>query len=250
MGEQPGALALVGSGEYTPAMDTTDRWLIEGLGGPALARVALIPAASGLEEGQPERWNAMGAAHFAALGARPTPLHLIHREHALDQTTTATLREATFFYFSGGNPEYLAQTLEGTPAWETIAARHHAGAVIAGCSAGAMFLGSHLLRVRAIREGQGALWREGLGLAAGLAILPHFDRMSRFIDAERFRAVLADRPSGVTVVGIDEDTALVRLTPANTGSRRWRVMGRQSVSVFEEDGRATVYQSGDELTLG
>jgi cyanophycinase len=250
MGDQLGALALVGSGEYTAAMSATDSWLIEGLGGPAHAHVALIPTASALEEGQPERWNAMGAAHFAALGARPAPLRLLHREDAVAHATAAALRAATFFYFSGGNPEYLAATLEDTPAWEAVAARHRGGAVVAGCSAGAMFLGSYLLRVRSIREGQGPLWRQGLGLAAGLAILPHFDRIGRFLDAERFREVLAAAPCGVTVVGIDEDTALVRLTSTPDGPRRWRVMGRQSISVFHEGGRVTVYQSGEELTLG
>lgn len=250
MGEQPGALALVGSGEYTAAMSATDSWLIEGLGGPAHARVALIPTASALEDGQPERWNAMGAAHFAALGARPAPLRLLSRADAADATTAAALREATFFYFSGGNPEYLAETFEDTPAWRAITARHGAGAVIAGCSAGAMFLGSYLLRVRSVREGQAPPWRRGLGLAAGLAILPHFDRLSRFLDAERFREVLRSAPDGVTVVGIDEDTALVRLTPNGNGPRRWRVMGSQGVSVFASDGRAAVYPSGEELTLG
>jgi cyanophycinase-like exopeptidase len=250
MGDQLGGLALVGSGEYTPAMATTDRWLIEGLGGPAHANVALIPTASGLEEGQPERWNILGAAHFTALGARPTPLHLISHEDAVAPTIVSALQAASFFYFSGGNPEYLAETFEGTPAWEAVTARHRAGAVIAGCSAGAMFLGSYLLRVRAIREGRGPIWRHGLGLAAGLVILPHFDRMSRFLDAERFREVLAGAPAGATVIGIDEDTALVRLTPTNAGPRRWRVMGRQSVSVFAADGHATAYPSGEELTLG
>lgn len=248
MSEQPGALALVGSGEYTPAMSTTDSWLIAGLGGPA--HVALIPTASALEDGQPERWNAMGAAHFAALGARPAPISLLRREDAVAGPTAAALRAANFFYFSGGNPEYLTETLEDTPAWEAVAARHRAGAVVAGCSAGAMFLGSYVLRVRSLREGHGSIWRKGLGLAAGLAILPHFDRMGRFLDAEGFREVLAAVPDGVTVVGIDENTALVRVSPAAGGPQRWRVMGRQSVSVFGKDGQARVYSSEEELTLG
>lgn len=249
MGEEHGALALVGSGEYTRAMRATDSWLLDTLGGPALSQVALIPTASALEEGQPERWNRMGAEHFTSLGARVSPLHVLSREDAVARATADTLHGANFYYFSGGNPEHLAETFEDSPAWEVIAARHTIGAVVAGCSAGAMFLGSYLLRVRGIREGQPPRWRQGLGLAAGLAIMPHFDRMRSFIDAERFRQVLATAPCGITLVGIDEDTALVRL-PRDGGPQRWRVMGRQSVAVFGDDGEPTVYPAGAEVTLG
>lgn len=250
MGDERGAMALVGSGEYTGAMGATDSWLLASLGGPARARVALIPTASALEPGQPARWNALGAAHFGALGARVTPLSLLGREDALARATADALHEANFYYFSGGNPEHLAETLAGSPAWEVIRARHGAGAVVAGCSAGAMMLGSYLLRVRAIREGQAPSWRQGLGLAAGLAVLPHFDRISGFLDEERVRQVLAAAPPGVTVVGIDEDTALVRLPREGAGPRRWRVMGRQTVAVFDEAGAATVYRAGEAVALG
>ncbi|NTU80222.1 MAG: type 1 glutamine amidotransferase-like domain-containing protein [Chloroflexales bacterium] len=243
MGDASGALALVGSGEYTATMDETDRWLLATLGGPA--QVAVIPTASALEEGQPERWNAMGVAHFTGLGAQVTPLRLLQRADAEAGATVEALREAGLYYFSGGNPEHLAESIEGTPAWAVIAARHRAGAVVAGCSAGAMVLGSQLLRVRQMREGKPPRWRPGLGLAEGLAIMPHFDRMRLFLRDDQFRQVLASRPSGLAVVGIDEDTALVRLPAKGGQPRRWQVMGRQSVSVFDDEGRATVFQSGE-----
>lgn len=247
MGDARGALALVGSGEYTAAMEETDRWLLGTLGGPA--QVAVIPTASALEAGQPERWNAMGVAHFSGLGVQVTPLLLLRRDDAEAGATVDALRDASLYYFSGGNPEYLAETVEGTRAWEVIAARHRQGAVVAGCSAGAMLLGSHLLRVRQMRDGQPPRWRPGLGLADGLSVIPHFDRMRLFLHEDQFRQVLATRPSGVTLVGIDEDTALVRLPPDGDSPRCWQVMGRQSVSVFDDDGRATVFQSGATVVL-
>lgn len=244
-----GAIALVGSGEYTAAMVETDKALLETLGGPARSRVALIPAASGLEPGQPERWNAMGAAHFHALGATVAPLPLLRREDALAPAIVDELRRASFFYFSGGNPEHLTETLEGTPAWEAIRERAAQGAVVAGCSAGAMMLGAYVFRVRLIRSGQPPQWRPGLALAPGLAVLPHFDRTREFLSAEQFRAALAAAPPGVTVVGVDEDTALVRFPASDTGPGRWRVLGRQTVSVFDGTGTATVYRAGEELEL-
>ncbi len=250
MGDLRGALALVGSGEYTAAMASTDGWLLETLGGPGASQVALIPTASALEEGQPERWNRLGAAHFTAIGARVAPLSLLAREDVVARVTLDALHESNFYYFSGGNPEYVTETFEDTPAWEVIKARHSVGgAVVAGCSAGAMMLGSYLLRVRAIREGQPPRWRPGLGLAAGLAILPHFDRMRLFLDEARFHAAMAATPPGVTVVGIDEDTALVRQPHAEGAPLHWQVMGRQTVSVFDASGRATVYHAGATLSF-
>src|SRR5205809_2963005 len=96
---QPGALALVGSGEYLPHMAETDRFLLNTLGGPAAARVVVIPTASALEPGMPERWNAMGVAHFHALGARVTPVMLLTRADAQDERVLADLRGADLYYF-------------------------------------------------------------------------------------------------------------------------------------------------------
>jgi cyanophycinase len=244
-----GAIALVGSGEYTTAMAETDRTLLETLGGSARGRVALIPAASGLEPGQPERWNAMGAAHFGALGALVAPLPLLGRDDASAPAIVTELARANFYYFSGGNPEHLTEALDGTPAWEVIRARAAEGAVVAGCSAGAMMLGGYVFRVRLVRSGHPPRWRPGLGLAPGLAVLPHFDRTRQFLSAEQFRAALAAAPPDATVVGIDEDTALVRLPAQGGAPQRWRVLGRQTVTVFDGAGEARVYRAGEELEL-
>jgi cyanophycinase len=244
-----GAIALVGSGEYTAAMAETDRALLETLGGPGRGHVALIPAASGLEPGQPERWNAMGAAHFSALGARVAPLPLLGRDDASAPAIVEALGGANFYYFSGGNPEHLTEALADTPAWEVIRARAAAGAAVAGCSAGAMMLGGYVFRVRLVRSGQPPRWRPGLGLAPGLAVLPHFDRTREFLSEEQFRAALAAAPPGATVVGVDEDTALVRLPAQDGAPQRWRVLGRQTVSVFDGSGEATIHRAGEELQL-
>jgi cyanophycinase len=230
-------------------MAETDRAMLETLGGPQRGYVALIPAASGLEPGQPERWNAKGAAHFDGLGAQVAPLPLLGRDDALAPAIVEALGRANFFYFSGGNPEHLTETLADTPAWEVIRARAAAGAVVAGCSAGAMMLGGYVFRVRLVRSGQPPQWRRGLGLASGLAVLPHFDRTREFLSAEQFRAALAAAPPGATVVGVDEDTALVRFPGQSDGPSRWRVLGRQTVSVFDGAGEASVYRAGEELEL-
>lgn len=244
----PGAIALVGSGEYTAAMRETDALLLAALGAEPAA-VALLPTASAREPGKPQEWNQKGVEHFTALGALPTPLLLLSRADAVDTTLLGLLAQQRFFYFSGGDPHYLAETLRDTPAWESIVQAHAAGATVAGCSAGAMMLCDQVFDIRALRQGHEPRWLPGLGLARGIAALPHFDRMRGFIGASMLDTALAVAPVSVTVLGIDEDTALVRLQD-ELDARVWRVTGRQTVTVFGAGHEPVVYRAGEYITFG
>ncbi|NTV62482.1 MAG: type 1 glutamine amidotransferase-like domain-containing protein [Oscillochloris sp.] len=240
----PGPLALLGSGEYTPAMHETDRLLLAALG-VVCPRVALIPAASGLEPGMPAHWNQLGVAHFAALGAEPLPLPLVGRADAEQPAILEQLRSADLFYFSGGNPEYLVETLRDSPAWAVIAERRAAGAGVAGCSAGAMMMSGYTLRVRAVALGQPPRWISALGVAPELVVLPHFDRMAAYVGDDVFGAIMRSAPAHVRLVGIDEDTALIRLRPAG----HWEVSGHQSVVLIAPDGTRHTYRAGEVVPL-
>lgn len=243
---QPGPVALVGSGEYLPQMNEIDRMLLDSLGeGPK--RVALLPTASGLELGMPERWNTMGVEHFQGLGVAATPVHLIGRTDALDAQVVAALQGADMYYFSGGNPEHVIETMHGSSAWEVIYSGWLAGAALAGCSAGAMMLGGYTLSVRSVMRGQQPRWVPALGIVPSLAIMPHFDRVADFAGEAMFRTILASAPASLTLVGIDEDTALVR--KGTPGAWHWQVYGRQSVSVFDAEGRRTLYHMGETVPL-
>lgn len=235
-------LALVGSGEYTAVMEPVDRELLATLGGPQHAHVVVLPTASGLEPGMPEQWNARGVEHFQRFGAQVTPVPLITREDAHRPEIVDALAAANFFYLSGGNPAYAIEVWRDTPAWTTLLARVHAGAVLAGCSAGAMMLGGATISVRnAMRDGT-PQWIPALGLAAPLVTLPHFDRLTQLISAEQLQALVTTAPPGTIVVGVDEDTALVQR------SGGWQVLGRQSVTVFEAAGPVR-YSSGAYVSL-
>jgi cyanophycinase-like exopeptidase len=76
--------------------------------------------------------------------------------------------------------------------------------------------------------------------------MPHFDRVADFAGAEMFRAILAAAPPDTTLVGVDEDTALVCLP---TAEQRWQVFGRQTVSVFDRQGGRAIYRAGDAVSL-
>ncbi len=248
----PGAVALVGSGEYLDVMNEVDTYLLNTIGGISSAKVALLPTASGLEPNGPTSWNNLGMRHFKNLGVNDIrATRIIDRASAFDQEQVALLQGADFYYFSGGNPQHTIETLRNSPAWETIKAAYDRGAVLAGCSAGAMMLSARTISIRQVMMGEPVVFVEAMGVVPNIIVFPHFDRMAGFLDQERFQSLMHSVSELYTVVGIDEDTALVRIEPNETSGTmaRWRVMGRQTVKLFGRDGKPQVLRSGDEITL-
>ncbi|MGZ3639579.1 MAG: Type 1 glutamine amidotransferase-like domain-containing protein [Ktedonobacterales bacterium] len=252
---QLGAVALVGSGEYTDAMTATDRHLLDTLGGPANARVALLPTASGLESGSPKYWNDLGMRHFTSLGVpdiRPT--WILDAQTAHDPAQLDLLRGANFYYFSGGNPQHVISSMRGSPAWEIISSAYANGAVLAGCSAGAMAMSGYTLSLRFAFSGSGPVeFVESLAVVPHVIVFPHFDRILGRMSRAALRTRLVKVPQGAIPIGVDEDTALVRIAlpnPANPdGKAQWRVTGRQTVTIFWPDAAPQVLHTGDEVAL-
>jgi cyanophycinase-like exopeptidase len=123
--------------------------------------------------------------------------------------------------------------------WRAIERAWRDGAALAGCSAGAMALTAHVPDLRHPLRGA----EPGLGAVPHLRVLPHFDRFAgRLPDLLLTR--LVDTPDGVTVVGVDEDTALLS---ASGDLSSWEVVGRSSVWVLTADGR-TEHPAGTALS--
>jgi cyanophycinase len=229
----PGPVALVGSGEYLPQMEDVDRELLSHVGGES-ARVVVLPTAAGLEQpSSPKRWADMGVRHFTGLGARVQVVNILGREDAFDPQWLPLLQGADLIYFSGGSPRHVVDSMAGSPAWDVIQARHAAGAVLAGCSAGAMAFGRVTLQPRALWGSNATprtdIWYPALGLLPGIVTLPHFDRWVGRMGEATLKQLAASLPNDVALIGVDEDTALVSFD----GYATWRVMGRQGVSVID-----------------
>jgi cyanophycinase len=218
-----GLIALVGSGEYLPVMEAVDRYLLEHCGADGRTpRVVCLPTAAGQEgDVSVDRWSGMGVTHFRKLGAEVQAARITNRAEADDPRYTEMLAAADLIYFSGGNPGYLYQTMQGSQAWAAAESAWERGAVYAGCSAGAMILARELPDLRGGTD-RGAAF----GAIPARYILPHFDRM------QRMRPVLTPflksrlRP-GDFLLGIDENTALV----GKVGGP-WQAMGSSKVYVF------------------
>lgn len=232
----PGPLALVGSGEYLPVMTRVEALLIDG----RAARYVQLPTAAAPEgERSLRRWLDLGAAQAERLGVEQVPVVVRDRAEAGSPELAALIAGAGLIYLSGGSPSFLARTLRGTLVWDAILEAWRAGSALAGCSAGAIALTSWVPVMRSpLTEPD-----PGLGVLPGLRVLPHFDKMLAWVPDLLTRA-LTRAPDGTSVLGIDEDTALVDLTGAG---HAWRVYGRQQVWALG-DGSRRGYPAGSTLT--
>lgn len=227
-----GSLALVGSGEFLESTEDIDRALLS-FDDDHAPRVAIIPTAAGQEgNASIERWIRLGVDRYTELGAQPIPVPAIDRTTANDPSFAKLIEGCDLIYFSGGDPSYVTTTMRDSLVWGAVLQSWQNGAALAGCSAGAMMMGSVTASPRSSQL------MDGLGLFRRLCVIPHFDRMGAGLTDNVLDAV----PVGTVVVGVDEDTGLVHDGAA------WTVRGQQSVWVFESGDR-TNYGAGETVPL-
>jgi cyanophycinase-like exopeptidase len=191
--------------------------------GVARPRVAILPTAS-YPDGEVvfQRWAALGVSHFAALGAEVEPVFVRDRAAADDPAAAQAVGEADLIYLSGGKPAYLLAALPDTAVGRSLADAHARGAVLAGCSAGAMALASHAFDFRLKLMPFPLRWDSGLGFAHGVSVVPHYDAWPEPLSA----LIAFQAPRGAVVLGIDEGTAVV----GHDGG--WQVHGASRVTVW------------------
>jgi cyanophycinase len=193
-------IGLVGSGEFTPAMEDIDREILATL--PKHPRVVILPTAAAGED--PEDWAYRGVEHFTRLGAQSVALMVLNWSHAENPVHVAEVERADLVYLSGGKPARLLSALEGSPLWRGMLLARKRGGWIVGSSAGAMVLGDWTL-VHAPGSGHGTptTWTIGLGILQGMAVVPHYDFWTEADDLAR------EIEGSCTVFGIAEDTAVL-----------------------------------------
>jgi len=235
-----GLIALLGSGEYLPVMDDVDRYLLANCGADGRKpRVVCLPTAAGQEgEKSVSRWSKMGMEHFTRLGANVQALPIIDAKSANNPNYASAVENADIIYFSGGNPSYLYQTMKDSLVWQSAQKAWARGAVYAGCSAGAMILGTEMPDVRAA----GIRSTIAFGILPISSLLPHFNALPLF--GKPLIATLRRRlREGEIMIGVDEDTAIV-----GRRNEDWTVMGKSAAHRFTKDESRT-YAAGEKFTL-
>jgi cyanophycinase len=234
----PGPVALVGAGEFLPAMADLDAGLLAATG-RSRPRVVILPTAS-YPDGEDvfTRWATMGVSHFGELGAEVEPVMVRDRAGADDPAAIQAIGEADLVYLSGGKPAYLMGVLYGSGVGRAIVGAHERGAVLVGCSAGAMVLAEHAFDFRFRLAPWPLRWRNGLGFVPGASVIPHYDAWPEPLSA----LIALQAPRGSLVLGIDEETALVGRDGA------WQVHGRSRVTVWRGRRRER-HHAGESLRL-
>jgi cyanophycinase len=221
-----GSLALVGSGEYLPAMAEFEKSLVQdGVKNGKEARYVQIPTAAGREStDRLEYWKQLGLTQAKAIGVEATYLPIYTREDAFNQKYVDAVASSALMYMSGGDPHHLAEVLIDTPLWSAIVENWKTGASLAGCSAGAMVLSAHIPNFRLLKKTA----TQGLNLLPEIRVIPHFNKFFKWIP-ESAAKVLLHVPDNSILIGVDELTAIVK----RSGDAEWVVVGEAKVHVLK-----------------
>jgi cyanophycinase-like exopeptidase len=221
-----GSLALVGSGEYLPAMTAFEKSLLEdGIKNGKAANYIQIPTAAGQEsDDRLEYWKQLGQTQADSIGVKATYLPIYTRDDAFKQEHVDAIKNSALMYMSGGDPHYLAEVLIDTPVWAAMVENWQSGASLAGCSAGAMVLSAQIPNFRVLKKPP----TTGLNLLPEIRVVPHFNKFFKWIPDSAAK-VLLHVPNDSILIGVDEMTAIVK----RTGNDHWVVVGDAKVHVLK-----------------
>ncbi|MEV6987375.1 hypothetical protein AB0M95_39810 [Sphaerisporangium sp. NPDC051017] len=240
MRDQPGALALMGSGETSPTMVEVHRSLVRRLG--HAPRAVLLDTPYAFQENAADI-SARARRYFAtSVGLR------------VEVAGPGDILGRPDWVFSGpGSPTYALDRWSATTLAADLRARVRAAAgVTVLASAAACTAGIAAVPVYEIyKVGAEPHWREGLDLLAPLglfaAVIPHYDNAEGgthdtrycYLGERRLSRMEKELPDGAAVLGIDEHTAVIFDLHVGTVE----VRGRGGLTV-RRDGAQTILPSG------
>jgi cyanophycinase len=194
------------------------------LAGGSDGHVVVISSASSLGDQATHVYRDL----FTTLGVgRVTGVRPEERSEADDPATAAVVRDATGIYLTGGNQSRLTQVVAGTKLADALFLAHDRGAVLAGTSAGASAMASHMVafgNAGPTPKNRMVQLSAGLGILTGLVVDQHFGERGRI---GRLLALVAQSPS-LLGVGIDEDTCAI-VFPDHT----LNVIGKGAVTIVD-----------------
>lgn len=194
------------------------------LAGGTGAEIVVISTASSLGDEATEFYRGV----FESLGVeRVSGLRPLTREDANDEGPLGVLSRATGVFLTGGNQLRLSSVVGGTTLGRELIRARDRGAVIAGTSAGASAISTHMMAFGAsgaTPKHRMAQISAGLGLLKNVLVDQHFEQRTRL---GRLLAAVAQSPS-LMGLGLDEDTAVL-VHPDDT----LEVIGRGAVTIVD-----------------
>jgi cyanophycinase len=194
------------------------------LAGGAEARVTIVSTASSLGDEATELYVSL----FRQLGIPDVRgLRPLTRDDANQASAVEAIRDATGIFMTGGNQLRLSSVIGGTALGRAIIDRHKRGAIVAGTSAGASAISTHMVAFGTsgtTPKQRMTQMSAGLGLLPGVIIDQHFEQRNRI---GRLLALIAQSPA-LLGMGIDEDTAAL-VSPSGV----LEVLGKGSVTILD-----------------
>jgi len=186
--------------------------------------VVVVSTASSLGDEATERYREL----FGGLGiARVSGLRPEERAEANAPEVVKLLADATGVFLTGGNQSRLTQVVGGTRLADALLLAHDRGAVLAGTSAGASAMASHMVaygRSGPTPKNRMVHLSAGLGVIQNVVIDQHFEQRAR---VGRLLALVAQSPA-LLGIGVDEDTCAI-VHP----DRTLQVVGKGAVTIVD-----------------
>lgn len=258
-----GKVAVFGSGEISPTGRKVHDFLFSKLDAPV--KVAILETPAGF---QPN-------VEVVALEIKEFVEHSLQNYHPQIETIkarraglagfdpndpkiVAPILSANYIFAGPGSPTYTYRNLNNTRLFKYLLKRHQEGATISLASAAAIAFGTKTLPVYEIfKAGEDLRWEEGLDffgkLGLPIVIVTHFnnkeggeklDTSRAYMGVERFDRLLAMLPKGLTVLGIDEQTACI----FDFESEKCLVMGKGGVTVIKGE-QSMGFDRGSEFSF-
>ncbi|PWB54968.1 MAG: hypothetical protein C3F13_05815 [Anaerolineales bacterium] len=228
----PGLIVLFGSGETSP----TGRKIFEGIMQklPRSPRLVLLETPAGFELNSSRVIGRVGEFFSHRLQNHAPCVEIIPARkrgtaYSPDNPQVVSpLLDADLIFMGPGSPSYAIRQLRDSLAWQYLIARHRLGAVLALASAATVAISACALPVYEIyKVGEELHWIDGLDLFSlyglRLVFVPHWnnqeggaelDTSRCFMGQMRFMQLMEMLPDDMTIIGLDEKTALI-MDPAN-----------------------------------
>ena len=218
---------MFGSGETSPSGRKVFERVLRYL--PMRPRLALLETPAGFELNSAQVIGRVGEFLVHRLQNYQPQIEIVSaRKRGTpfstdDPQIIAPLLSADLIFMGPGSPTYAVRQLRDSLAWQYLLARHRLGAALALASAATIAISSSALPVYEIyKVGEDLHWKGGLDFFCAygldLVFIPHWnnaeggaelDTRHCFMGEERFTRLMAMLPEEITVVGLDEKTALL-----------------------------------------
>lgn len=244
--QAPGVVVLFGSGETSPSGRKVFDHILSSL--PKSPRIRLLETPAGFELNSERVIGKVGEFIEQRLQNYQPQVQVVPaRKRGTDfspddEEIASQLLDADLIFMGPGSPSYAVRQLKDSLTWNYLLARQRLGAALVLASAAAVAVSTYALPVYEIyKVGEDPHWKTGLDFFGSyglpLVFIPHWnnqdggdelDTSRCFMGQSRFAGLMEQLPPDLTVMGIDEKTALILDMQAGEA----RVMGLGGVTLL------------------